>query len=78
MHTDGDGLATSTQLLTGKKYWVVFYRDPSLPNGDPRGDLGGIAYSQSRSKFDDHDLDGSFVAEAVVLNPGDVLYVSSF
>jgi hypothetical protein len=75
---DGDGFATSTQLLTGKKYWVVYYRDQRLPDGDPRGDLGGIAYSQSPSKFQDHDLDGSFVAEAVVLNPRDVLYVLSF
>jgi hypothetical protein len=70
---DGDGFATSTQLLTGKKYWVVFYRDPSLPASDPRGDLGGISYSQSPTKFEDHDLDGNLVAEAVVLNPGDVL-----
>jgi hypothetical protein len=75
---DGDGFATSTQLLTGKKYWVVYYRDRSLPDGDAKGDMGGIAYSQSARKFEDHDLDGSFVAEAVVLNPGDVLYVLSF
>jgi hypothetical protein len=73
LHQDGDGFATSIQLLTGKKYWVTAYRDPKLPEGDPQGDMGGIAYSPSQARFDVHDLDGSFTAEGVMLVPGDVL-----
>jgi hypothetical protein len=73
LHTDGDGFATTTQLLTGSKYWVVFYQDPSLKSGTVQGDMGGIQCWPPEHMRKDHNFDGYFMAEAVVLTPGDML-----
>jgi len=70
---DGDGLATSTQLLTGKKYWVAFYQDPKLPKGDVKGDVSGIECWPPYDKVQKHDFRHYLVAEAIVLSPRDML-----
>jgi hypothetical protein len=70
---DGDGLATTTQLLTGSKYWVVFYQDPSLKPGSIQGDMGGISCWPQQKKREQHQFEGYFVAEGIVLTPGDIL-----
>jgi hypothetical protein len=42
LHIDTEGMGTSSQLLTGAKYWAVFYRDPGLPCGFEAGDMASI------------------------------------
>ena len=73
IHVDDDGFCTSTQILVGKKYWVILYRDPSLPHGDLRGDMGGIGWSPSIDELQAHPLDGWFVAEAIEMTTGTLL-----
>ena len=73
VHVDDDGFCTSTQILVGKKYWVILYRDPSLPNTDHQGDMGGIAWSPHIDELQAHYLDGWFVAEAIEMVPGTLL-----
>ena len=70
---DNEGFATSTQIITGKKYWVIFMRDSTLLPADPKGDVGSISFTPSYQQFKDHNLAGWFSAEAVELCPGDVL-----
>ena len=76
IHVDDDGFCTSTQILVGKKYWVVFYRNPSLPDGDLRGDMGSISWAASIDELLAHALDGWFVAEAIEMTPGTLLWVN--
>jgi hypothetical protein len=71
IHMDDEGFNTSTQPLTGAKYWVLFYRDPTAPLG--YGDMGSIQFPPSYDDFSDHKLAGYMVAEAVELCPGDLL-----
>lgn len=73
MHLDDAGLCTSTQILTGKKYWVIFYRDPSLKKHDPAGDLGSIDWSTSFSDLYEHKVKGYLTAEAIEMVPGTLL-----
>ena len=73
IHVDDDGFCTSTQVLTGKKYWVVLYRDPSLPQGDLRGDMGGIGWAPKLEGLMAHELKGWFSAEAIEMGPGTLL-----
>jgi hypothetical protein len=73
IHLDDEGFNTSTQVLTGRKYWVVFSRDPTLPRHDIRGDMGGIGWSPDLEQFMAHDLKGWFKAEAVEMGPGCLL-----
>jgi hypothetical protein len=73
LHSDTEGLGTTTQLLTGAKYWVMFTRDRSLPSGETKGDLGAILFAPPLVDFQDHKLQGRMTAEAIVLRPGDVL-----
>lgn len=74
-HFDDAGFATSTQVLTGKKYWVAFYRDTSLPDDDPRGDLGSTKWAPPYDDYYEHKFQGYFNAEAIEMGPGTVLYV---
>jgi hypothetical protein len=76
IHSDTEGLGTTTRLLTGSKLWVMFYRDPSLPPGDPRGDLGSISFAPPVAQYQNHMLEGYMTAEAVILHPTDTLSVS--
>jgi hypothetical protein len=75
VHQDTEGFATSTQLLTGLKYWVTFSRDPKVAARSHRGNLGSIAFAPPHRDFQDHMLDGWMSAEGILLGPGDLLYV---
>jgi hypothetical protein len=73
IHVDDDGFCTSTQILAGRKYWVVLYRDPSLPQNDLRGDMGGVGWAPKLDDLFSHKLDGWFVAEAIEMTRGTLL-----
>jgi hypothetical protein len=73
IHQDTDGLATSTQLLAGCKYWVAFTRDPFLARSSVRGDMGSIGFSPPYREFQDHKLDRWMCAEGVLLHSTDML-----
>ena len=68
-HVDDDGLATSTQILTGKKYWIVLYRDPALPTEDHRGDMGKTDFLPSIDSCQTQDFTGWMTTEAIELVP---------
>jgi hypothetical protein len=70
IHMDDEGFATTTQLLTGKKYWVAFYKDPAF---DGRGDVGGISFVPPHPVVENHDLLGWLTAEAIELCRGNIL-----
>lgn len=76
LHLDDAGLCTSTQVLTGKKYWVAFYRDPALEKKNPAGDLGTIEWSPSFEDLYNHNVKGFLTAEAIEMGPGTILWVS--
>lgn len=78
VHVDDAGFGTSTQILTGKKYWVTFDRDPTLADDDPRGDMGSIAWAPPFADWYKHKLKGYFTAEAIEMVPGTLLYVFLF
>ena len=69
IHLDNAGFCTFTQVLTGRKYYVVFDRDPSLPHRDVRGDMSSTGWAPTFRDFYDHKLEGFFKAEAVELGP---------
>ena len=73
IHQDTQGFATSTQLLTGLKYWVIFTPDPTLRRRSVRGDLRSTAWAPPLRDFQDHILEGWMRAEAILLGPGDLL-----
>jgi hypothetical protein len=73
LHADTEGLGTTTQLLTGAKYWAMFTRDRSLPSGDTKGDLGAISYAPPLVDYQDHKLKGRMTAEAILMRPRDAL-----
>jgi len=75
IHLDDAGFCTSTQVLTGKKYWAVFHRDPALPDDDLRGNMGSIGWSPPFADWYDHKLKGTFTAEAIEMVAGTLLYV---
>lgn len=74
-HFDDAGFFTTTQVLEGKKYWIVLKRDPSLPEGDLRGDLTSTKWAPPFNDFYNHKFKGYFVAEAIEMTPGVLLYV---
>jgi hypothetical protein len=76
-HFDDAGFFTTTQVLEGKKYWVAFRRDPSLPDGDLRGDLASTKWAPPFNDFYNHKFKGYFVAEAIEMTAGVLLYVFS-
>ena len=69
-HLDDAGFVTTTQILTGKKYWVVFDHDLELADGDPRGDFGSIGWSPDFDNLYGHNFDGYLRAEAIEMTPG--------
>ncbi len=73
LHLDDAGLCTSTQVLTGMKYWVAFYRDPSLEKKNPAGDLGTIDWSPPFDDLYKHKVKGFLTAEAIAMGPGTIL-----
>jgi hypothetical protein len=73
IHLDDAGLCTSTQVLTGKKYWVSFYKDPSNTKKDTAGDLRTINWSPPFSELHAHNVKGFLTAEAVEMGPGTAL-----
>jgi hypothetical protein len=75
MHLDDAGLCTSTQVLTGKKYWVAFSKDSSLGKKDPTGDLGSIDWSPDFEDLYKHNLKGFLTAEAIEMGPRTLLWV---
>ena len=58
--------------MTGAKYWVLFYRNPELPPEIGGGHMGSIKFKDF-CYWDEHILNNSFRAEAVVLRPGMIL-----
>jgi hypothetical protein len=78
VHADTEGFATSTQPLTGSKYWVTFTRDPSVAPHSTRGDMGSASFAPPFAQFQDHNFNRWMVAEAILLGPTDLLYVLFF
>jgi hypothetical protein len=72
-HQDTEGFATSTQILTGSKYWAIFTRDPTVGPKSTRGDMGSISGLPRLRDFQDHKFRGWFGAEAILLGPRDLL-----
>lgn len=72
-HQDTEGFGTSTQILTGRKYWVIFTRDPSVGPQSTRGDLGSISALPLLRDFQDHKFQGFLCAEGIELGPNDLL-----
>jgi hypothetical protein len=69
IHVDHDGFSTSTQPLTGSKYWVIFYRDPAAPADLGHGNMASIDFCPNYDHWLDHAFQGYMTAEAVVLRP---------
>lgn len=72
LHIDSDGFATFIQIMCGKKVWVVFRPSPDLPLWNTNVFTNG--------DFFQHDKipeNAQFGLEAIVLRPGDQLYVFS-
>jgi hypothetical protein len=72
-HLDDAGFVTTTQILTGKKYWVIFDRDLDLADGDTRGDFGSTSWSPNFNDAYGHKFDGYLRAEAIEMVPGTLL-----
>jgi hypothetical protein len=73
---DNASFGTTTYILSGKKYWIFLYRDTNLPvDDDPRGDIGSTKWAPPFSQFYDHMFEGYFVAEAIEMAAGTILYV---
>jgi hypothetical protein len=72
-HEDTEGFGTSTQILTGSKYWTIFTPDPTVGPHSTRGDLGSISGFPRLRDFQDHKFRGWMRAEAVLLGPNDLL-----
>jgi hypothetical protein len=73
MNLEDAGVCTSTQILTGKKYQVLFYRDRSLARGNPAGDMGSIDWAPASSDLIEHNVKGHLTAEAIEMVPGTML-----
>jgi hypothetical protein len=72
LHVDSEGFATSSQLLVGAKYWVVFYGNPSIPSDFGGGNMASVKFKDF-CDWDSHVLKNSFCAEAVLLRPRMIL-----
>lgn len=73
LHMDSDGFATFVQLMCGKKLWALYRPNPELPLSNPNALLDSDFF-----QLDNIPLDAKSGLEAVVLRPGDMLYVLSF
>ena len=71
MHIDSDGYNTFVKVLCGKKLWA-FYRD------GPSSSLSTIdVFTNPDFSLDEVLPQSDYGIEAIVLNPGDLLYVHS-
>lgn len=70
LHVDSDGFATFVQIMSGMKVWVVYRPSPVFP-------LSNIDVFTNRDAFqlDEIPKNAPFGLEAMVLKPGDQLYV---
>ena len=69
-HIDSDGFATFVQIMCGKKLWAVYRPSPTLSLSNTN-----IFVSSDLFQLDRIPPEPRFGLEAVVLRPGDVLYV---
>jgi hypothetical protein len=70
LHIDSDGFATFGQVMCGKKLWAVYRPSPSLPLSD----INAFLHSEN-FQLESIPAKAQFGLEAVVLRPGDSLYV---
>ena len=73
LHIDSDGFATFVQVMCGKKLWAIYRPDPRLPLSNSDGLLDPDVFQLD--KIPPGTKSG---LEAVVLRPGDMLYVLIF
>ena len=73
IHIDDEGFGTSTQPLTGAKYWVIFYPDPNADPSLGHGNMASIRCVPDYETLLKHTLGGYFKAEGILLRPGDLL-----
>lgn len=73
LHIDSDGFATFVQVMCGKKVWGIYRPSTDLP-------LSFINAFLDDTKFqlDTIPEQATIDLEAVVLRPGDFLYIFSF
>ena len=69
-HIDSDGFATFVQAIYGKKLWAIYRPSPTLPLSNPN-----IFVDSEIFQLDTIPAKAQFGLEAVVLRPGDLLYV---
>lgn len=69
-HIDSDGFATFVQVVDGKKLWAVYRPTPTLPLSDTN-----VFLLPDFFQLDRIPPKARFGMEAVVLRPGDLLYV---
>jgi len=72
IHVDDDGLGTSTQLLTGCKYWVSYQRDPRVDVNHGAGNMRSVAF-RDHGEWEDQNMANAFYAEAITLRPRMIL-----
>jgi hypothetical protein len=72
-HIDSDGFATFVQVMCGKKLWAVYRPSPGLPLWDT-----DVFVDPDLFQLDNVPEEAPFGLEAVVLRPGDLLYVTPF
>jgi hypothetical protein len=70
LHIDSDGFATFIQVKVGKKLWAVYRPSPTLPLSETNTFL-----LSDHFQLDRIPPKAQFGLEAVVLRPGDLLYV---
>jgi hypothetical protein len=73
LHMDSDGFATFVQVMCGKKLWSLYRPDPEFPLSNPNALLDSNLF-----QLDNIPPDAKSGLEAVVLRPGDMLYVLFF
>ncbi|KAF5338019.1 hypothetical protein D9611_014649 [Ephemerocybe angulata] len=71
LHMDSDGLCTFLRVLCGRKLWVV----ATPPDGSPSRII--VDLSRFLDNWDPSCPTGSWLLEAIVLCPGDVLYMKA-
>ena len=69
LNVDSDGFATFVLVVCGKKLWVVYRPDPSLPLCST-----DVFLSPDKFQLDRIPLNSAFGLEGLVLRPGDFLY----
>ena len=73
LHIDSDGFATFVEVKCGKKLWAVYRPSPDFPLSN----INAFLHSDS-FQLDRIPPNANSGLEAVVLRPGDMLYVLSF